>query len=266
MTVAEPLADVPSQPSPDSAVLVDALTWRVSGAKIVTDVSFEVRMGEFLAIIGPNGAGKTSLFNLVSGTTPPTSGSVWLLGQDVTKRPTHARARMGLGRTFQTSYLFLGLTVLENVRLQAQAILTKRFELFSTVGRSSDETVTRAIEALKRVGLASRVNQLAGSLSHGDRRKVEIAIVLASEAKVVLLDEPMAGVNSEEVDGLSDLIKTMQVESGAAVLMVEHHLHVVLGLAERVAVMHHGALLAIDTPDRIMRDPRVQTAYVGEEL
>ena len=247
------------------AIAIEGLSLSISGARIVEDVSFEVGMGEFLAIIGPNGAGKTSLFNLLSGTSAPTAGTVNLLGQDVTKRPPHVRARMGIGRTFQTSYLFLGLTVLENVRLQAQAKTIHGLQLLGRVGRG-DSTEERAMASLDRVGLANKAEWLAGSLSHGDRRKVELAIVLTSEAKVVLLDEPMAGVNSEEVDGLVELIRQLQEESGAAVLMVEHHLHVVLGLAERVAVMHHGALLAIDVPDLIMSDERVQTAYVGEEL
>lgn len=251
--------------SADLALAVENLTLRISGARIVEDVTFEVPTGEFLAIIGPNGAGKTSLFNLLSGTMRATSGSIRMLGRDVTNQKAHVRARNGLGRTFQTSYLLLGLSVLENVRLQVQAASVGGLALLGGVGRGED-SVERAREALVRVGLEDKSRWLAGALSHGDRRKLELAIVLASEAKLVLLDEPMAGVNNEDVDDLVELIRSFHKLTGATVLMVEHHLHVVLGLAERVAVMHHGELLAIDTPDQIMADERVQTAYVGEAL
>lgn len=251
--------------SASSALQLDAVAFRVGGIHIVEDVSLRIPTGELVAVIGPNGAGKTSLLNLVSGTTRPTSGTITLLGQDVTKWKPHQRARLGLGRTFQTSYLLLGLTVLENVRLMVQAKTAGGLSLLRPAGRS-DPTSARAREALARVGLADKSGQLAASLSHGDRRKVELAITLVADAKVVLLDEPMAGVNTDDVPELVVLIRQLQEETGSTVVMVEHHMDVVLGLAHRVAVMHHGALIAFDEPQRVMADAAVQSAYLGEAL
>jgi branched-chain amino acid transport system ATP-binding protein len=246
-------------------LLLSHLSLQISGIQIVDDVSLEVGAGELIGVIGPNGAGKTSLLNLISGTARVSSGSITLRDKTVTGWSAHRRARYGLGRTFQTSYLLLGLTVLENVRLMAQARTARGFGLLRTVG-PGDATIARAMEALDRVGLASEASTLAGALSHGDRRKVELAIVLTADAKVILLDEPMAGVNVEDIDGLVELIRAIQTETGATVIMVEHHMHVVLGLAHRVAVMHHGALLACDVPDKVMTNETVQSAYLGEPI
>jgi branched-chain amino acid transport system ATP-binding protein len=237
----------------------------IGGATIVADVSLEVREGELLGIIGPNGAGKTSLFNLLSGLYRPTSGRVELDGRDVTGRPPHRRAHDGLGRTFQISSVFPRLSVLENVRLAAEARLGGTMRIWrraSGVG----EAVERARAALARVGLEARAPAPAGALSHGDKRKLELAMLLAAEPRVILLDEPMAGVSAEDVPGLVDVIRSVQQEEGRTVLMVEHHIDVVTGLAERIAVMHHGRLLAVDTTDNVMRNEDVQAAYLGEPL
>jgi branched-chain amino acid transport system ATP-binding protein len=263
MTATEQVPPVAGASTP--ALVADGLDLRISGVHIVADVSLEVRRGELIGIIGPNGAGKTSLLNLMSGTLVPTAGTLAMFGRDVTRMAPHRRARLGVGRTFQTSYLLLGLTVLENVRLAVQAETVRGLRGLRLVG-ARDETLTRAVEAIDRVGLGDRRNDLAGNLAHGDRRKLELAIVLAGRAQLVLLDEPMAGVHSDDVPGLMDLIHQIHREQGVTVLMVEHHMHVVLGLADRVAVMHHGALLAYDTPERVMADERVQTAYVGQPL
>jgi branched-chain amino acid transport system ATP-binding protein len=258
VTALEAAADAP-------ALLTEGLDLRISGVHIVADVSLEVRRGELVGIIGPNGAGKTSLLNLLSGTLSPSAGTISMFGRGVTRMAPHRRARLGVGRTFQTSYLLLGLSVQENVRLAVQAETVRGFRNLRLVG-SRDETLTRAVEAIERVGLGDRRDDLAGNLSHGDRRKLELAIVLAGRAQLVLLDEPMAGVHSDDVPGLMDLIRQIHHEQGVTVLMVEHHMHVVLGLADRVVVMHHGALLAYDSPERVMADERVQTAYVGQPL
>ncbi|SKB06181.1 ABC transporter ATP-binding protein [Aeromicrobium choanae] len=252
-------------PREPSVLRTEGLTFRAGGAKIVEDVSLTVPPGEFLGIIGPNGAGKTTLLNLLTGTVRTTAGTVWLGDTDVTRMAPHRRARLGLARTFQTSYLLLGLTVLENVRLMAQTRGVRRMGLLRTL-TSTDETLDAAHAALERVGLGGAATLQAGALSHGDRRKLELAIVVAAEAPFVLLDEPMAGVNSEDVHDLTELIRRLHVDTGATFLMVEHHLDVVLGLADRVAVMHKGELLAVDLPDRVTADERVQTAYVGELL
>jgi len=236
----------------------------IGGARIVADVSLEVREGELVGIIGPNGAGKTTLFNLLSGTLRPTAGRVELDGRDVTRQPPHRRTQAGLGRTFQVSSVFPLLSVAENVRLAAEARLGGTLSLVRRAARFAP-ALERAGAALEKVGLAERAGWPAGMLSHGDKRKLELAMLLAAEPRVILLDEPMAGVSVEDVDGLVEVIRSVHAE-GRTVLMVEHRMEVVVGLAERIAVMHHGSLLAFDTPERVMADETVQTAYLGEPL
>ena len=237
----------------------------IGGARIVADVSLEVRAGELVGIIGPNGAGKTTLFNLLSGTVRPTTGSVELDGKDVTRDPPHRRTQAGLGRSFQVSSVFPLLSVGENVRLAAEAKLGGTLNVVRRAARYRP-ALERAGDALGKVGLASRTAWPAGMLSHGDKRKLELAMLLAGDPRVILLDEPMAGVSVEDVDGLMEVIRSVHADEGRTVLMVEHRMEVVIGLAERIAVMHHGSLLAFDTPDRVMADETVQTAYLGEPL
>ena len=237
----------------------------IGGATIVADVGLEVRAGEFLGIIGPNGAGKTSLFNLLSGLYRPTHGTIELAGRDVTNDPPYRRTQAGLGRTFQISSVFPRLTALENVRLGAEARLGGALRVWRLASRTR-EALERAGRALERVGLGSKRLTPAGSLSHGDKRKLELAMLLAADPEIVLLDEPMAGVSVEEIPGLVEVIRSVQADEGKTVLMVEHHIHVVTGVAERIAVMHHGRLLAVDTTDKIMENDEVQAAYLGEPL
>jgi branched-chain amino acid transport system ATP-binding protein len=251
------------EPSPILAT--KGLGLDIGGATIVADVSLEVRAGEFLGIIGPNGAGKTSLFNLLSGLYQPTAGTIELAGVDITGEPPYRRAERGLGRTFQISSVFPRLPVLENVRLAAEARLGGTMKIWRRAARVR-EALERARWALGLVGLAARQRVPAGALSQGDKRKLELAIVLAGDAGVILLDEPMAGVSMEDVPGLVDVVKSVQADEGKTVLMVEHHIGVVTGVAERIAVMHHGALLALDTTEKVMANPDVQTAYLGEPL
>ena len=237
----------------------------IGGARIVADVSLEVAEGELVGIIGPNGAGKTTLFNLLSGTIRPTAGTVELDGKDVTHQPPHRRTQAGLGRTFQVSSVFPLLPVGENVRLAAEARIGGSLSIVRRAARFAP-ALDRASTALERVGLADRALWPAGMLSHGDKRKLEIAMLLAADPRVILLDEPMAGVSVEDVDGLVEVIRSVHEEEGRTVLMVEHRMEVVVGLAQRIAVMHHGSLLAFDTPERVMADETVQTAYLGEPL
>ncbi|MEY9877136.1 branched-chain amino acid transport system ATP-binding protein [Streptacidiphilus sp. MAP12-33] len=236
--------------------------WSVGGAVILDDVSLEVREGEFLAFIGPNGAGKTSLFNLVSGLNPVSRGSIALDGADITRLAPHARARRGLGRTFQTSSLWPAMTVADHVRLAAQAAQGGSFQLW----RRARPFTAEVTATLGRTGLADRADALAGSLSHGEKRKLELAVLLVGDPRVMLLDEPMAGVSAEEVPALTELIRSLHRDEGRTVMMVEHHMDVLLGLADRLAVMHHGTLLALDVPDAVMADETVQLAYLGESL
>jgi branched-chain amino acid transport system ATP-binding protein len=242
-----------------------ALGLDIGGATILSDVELEVREGELLAVIGPNGAGKTTLFNLVSGLVRPTAGSIELDGVDITRTPPFRRTRAGIGRTFQVSNVFPQLPVLENVRLAAEAAAGGTMRIWRRANRVR-EAVDQAHWALGRVGLADRKASYAGQLSHGDKRKLELAMLLAGNPRVLLLDEPMAGVSVEDVPELVELIRSVHSEEGKTVLMVEHHMDVVTGLAERIAVLHHGSLLAVDSAEAIMRNETVQQAYLGEAL
>ncbi|KQR91238.1 MAG: ABC transporter ATP-binding protein [Microbacterium ginsengisoli] len=244
------------------ALEIAGLGRQIGGATILKDVDLTVPAGSSVGVIGPNGAGKTTLFNAVSGLVKPTSGSIRLHGSDVTRTSVPRRARAGLGRTFQTSSLFPRLSVLENVRLAAQAQLGGSYSLLRFPGRA-DAATRRAHAALEEVGLDHKLDAFAGDISHGDKRKLEIAVLLATDADVVLLDEPMAGVGSGDVPGLVDTIRRMQSEKNCTVLMVEHHIDVLLGFVDKVAVMYFGSIIAFDDPAEIMANPVVQQAYLG---
>ncbi|MEU9507634.1 ABC transporter ATP-binding protein [Micromonospora sp. NPDC048170] len=241
------------------------LTWRIGEVAIVDSVYLDLAPGEFLGVIGPNGAGKTSLFNLITGIRRATEGRITLDGEDIGSLPPHRRARLGLGRTFQASSVFGSLSVRENVRLAVQAHRGGSMKLWRRAA-ADREVAAVADAALDRVGLAHRGTALAGTLAHGEKRKLEIALLLAGEPRVMLLDEPMAGVSAEDVPELVSVIRSLTGDSGRSVLMVEHHMDVILELADRIAVMHHGALLACDTPETVMANPTVQEAYLGESL
>ncbi|ANG84319.1 ABC transporter ATP-binding protein [Microbacterium aurantiacum] len=245
-----------------SALRVEGLGLQIGGATILEDVDLDVPAGSLVGVIGPNGAGKTTLFNVLSGIARPTAGRVLMDGEDIPRLSVPQRARAGLGRTFQTSSLFPRLSVLENVRLAAQVTRGGSYSLLRFPRRSDAATAT-AREKLALVGLEHKLDTAAGDISHGDKRKLEIAVLLATDASIVLLDEPMAGVGSGDVPGLVDTIRRMQSETGATVLMVEHHIDVLMGLVDRVAVMYSGSIIAYDTPQRIMENPTVQSAYLG---
>ncbi|MFJ9541090.1 ABC transporter ATP-binding protein [Streptomyces sp. NPDC101225] len=252
--------EAPAFPAP--VLRLREIGWTVGGATIVDAVSFDVREGEFLAFIGPNGAGKTSLFNLISGLNPASRGTIELDGRDITAEAAYARARRGLGRTFQTSSLWPGMTVADHVRLAAQAADGGSYRIW----RRADTSPERVDGVLSRTQLTHRADTCAEALSHGEKRKLELAVLLVGEPRLMLLDEPMAGVSAEEVPALTELIRSLHKEEGRTVLMVEHHMDVLLDLADRLAVMHHGTLLALDGPRSVMADPTVQQAYLGEEL
>ncbi|HET7356200.1 MAG TPA: ABC transporter ATP-binding protein [Nocardioidaceae bacterium] len=243
---------------------VQGLSYSIGGVRILDDVSLHVAAGEFLGVIGPNGAGKTTLFNLLSGVALPSSGTVRMADREITRLSPHARARAGLGRTFQTSSVFPALSAVENVRLAAEAGAGAR--LWGPPDGPGGRLLETARECLERVGLSTQAAALAGSLSHGEKRKLEIALVLAGRPQLLLLDEPMAGLGMEDVPEVVALVRDLHADQGITVLMVEHHMEVILGLADRIAVMHHGSLLACDTPEAVMADPAVQSAYLGEPL
>jgi len=239
------------------------LTWRVGGFTIVEDVDLDVRRGEFLSVIGPNGAGKSTLVNLLSGTVLPAAGTIELGGRDVSRSGPVARVRGGLGRTFQTSSVFPGLPVLENARLAA-AGRSGSLALWRRP-RSDDAATRRAREVLEEVGLGSRAAGRAGDLPHGDKRKLEIALALCGDPQVLLLDEPTAGVSAEEVGALVQVVRDVHA-AGRTVVMVEHHMELVTGLSDRIAVLHQGRLLLVDVPEVVMADATVREAYLGGDL
>jgi branched-chain amino acid transport system ATP-binding protein len=238
------------------------LSWGVGGFTILDDITVDVRSGEFLSVIGPNGAGKTSLLNVISGVHRARSGSVHLDGGDITGLRPAARVRRGLGRTFQTSSLFGSLTVAENARLAAQAAAGRSLSLVARP-RWNDSATQIGHHALGEVGLADRHADYVADLSHGDKRKLEIALLLCSDPDVVLLDEPTAGVSTEEVDRLVDVIRSVN-ERGRTVVMVEHRMELVVDVSDRIVVLHNGKLLTVGTPDEVMADSVVQSAYLGE--
>ncbi|MFP5332810.1 MAG: ABC transporter ATP-binding protein [Acidimicrobiia bacterium] len=244
-------------------VRVSGLQWGVGGLVIIDDVTLEVADGEFLSVIGPNGAGKTSLINLISGVHRPTGGTIEVRGQDITALRPAARIGLGIGRTFQASSLFPLLTVHENVRIAAQAALGGSLHLLRRP-RPGDDAHRITADVLDRVGLTARADATAGSLSHGDKRKVELAMVLAADPAVLLLDEPTAGVSVEETQPLVDLIREVH-RAGKTVVMVEHRMEFVVDVSDRIAVMHRGQILTVGSPDDVMADQTVRTAYLGAE-
>ncbi|GAA3916370.1 ABC transporter ATP-binding protein [Microbacterium invictum] len=248
--------------SAPSALAIKGLGLQIGGATILKDVDLDIAPGSLVGVIGPNGAGKTTLFNVVSGILRPTAGSILMNGTDITRSSVPHRARAGLGRTFQTSSLFPRLSVLENVRLAAQVTLGGNYSLLK-FPRRSDAATALALEKLVLVGLGHKLETPAGDISHGDKRKLEIAVLLATDASIVLLDEPMAGVASGDVAGLVENIRDMQRVNNCTVLMVEHHIEVLMGLVDKVAVMYAGSIIAFDSPQNIMANPLVQSAYLG---
>jgi branched-chain amino acid transport system ATP-binding protein len=250
---------------PPAVLSTTNLGLRIRGVTIVDGVNLDVVEGELLVIIGPNGAGKTTLFNLLSGVTRPTSGRVTFRGDDITAAPPYVRARRGLGRTFQTSSIFAELTTLENARIAAQAYVGGSDHIWALADHQQ-AALERGRAALASVGLGGRERVKAGSLSHGEKRKLDLAILLCGDPHVVLLDEPTAGIAVEDVPEMMALIRQIHRERGKTVLMVEHRMDLIMGLADRMAVMHHGALLAIDTPERIVANEVVQSAYLGDPL
>jgi branched-chain amino acid transport system ATP-binding protein len=250
-----------TESSAESALTVASLSFAVGGVQILDNVDFRVARGDFVGLIGPNGAGKTTLFNLVSGLLKPTQGSIWLGRDNLAKLPVHARTRHGMARTFQTSSIFPRLDAAGNVRLAVQAHRGRNLRPWA-----NRDALALAHACLAQVGLAERAAHAAGSLSHGDKRKLEIALMLASDPQVLLLDEPMAGLGLADVPAITRLIGKLNRERDMTVLMVEHHMEVILDLADRIAVMHHGRLISYDTPQAVMADATMQTAYLGAGL
>ncbi|WP_426211337.1 ABC transporter ATP-binding protein [Massilia sp. TWP1-3-3] len=238
------------------------LTIRFGGHVAVNQVSADFYPGTLTVIVGPNGAGKTTYFNLMSGQLPPSSGKVFLNGVDVTSQGAAKRTRAGIGRAFQLTNLFPHLTVMENVRLAVQSRAGIGLNLFS-VWFGHTELIERAQHYLERVSLADRRDARVAALSHGDKRKLEVAILLALEPSIMMFDEPTAGMSVDEVPVVLDLIHAVKAEGNKTILLVEHKMDVVRSLADRIIVLHNGTLVADGNPAAVMASPIVQEAYLG---
>lgn len=232
------------------------------GLKAVDGVDFQLKKGDFHSIIGPNGAGKTTFLNLISGALKPTHGRVIYKGQDITDFPTYRMAHLGIARSYQITNLFPTLTVLENIRLAAQALGGDNFKMLTDY-RRFHRYEKDAREVLEKVGLASLESVPVISLPHGDKRRLELAMLLAQDPDVLLLDEPTAGLATEQVPEFMALVKNIQDKSNRTIVLVEHNMNVVMTLSHRISVMHQGRILAEGTPEEISANETVQNAYLG---
>ncbi len=244
------------------ALKVEGLSKDFGGVQALSDVSFTVEVGERLAIIGPNGAGKTTLFNLVNGQLPPTSGKIYLFGQDITGIPTHSRAHLGQSRSFQITSLFLNLTVIDNTLITLHGIKSSRFNMLRPTTTYTN-LVAKAQEILKTIDLWEQRDELVKNLSYGEQRKLEIALTVASEPKLLLLDEPSCGLTGTEGTEISDSIRKLGRD--ITVLLVAHDMDLVFGVADRVIVLHYGKIIADGSCEMIQTDPRVKEIYMGIE-
>ena len=236
------------------------MTKDFGGLRAVDEVALAVRPGERRALIGPNGAGKTTLFNLISGSLPVTSGRVTLFGRDVTRTAPHVRAALGLARTFQITNLFPDLTVLENCLLAVQARATSRFAMLRPVGAFAGLRA-RARAALESVGLEDVGDAVVKNLSHGEQRQLEIALALAGRPRVLLLDEPTAGLSPAESRLMAGLLA--RLDPAITVLMIEHDMDIALELSAHVTVLHYGRVIADGQRETIRADAQVREIYLG---
>ncbi len=250
-----------SGPGNHPMLRVQALAKRFGGIVATDDLSLSVAEGELHAVIGPNGAGKTTLIAQLSGQTTPDSGRIYFAGADITTLPMYKRSRLGLARSFQITSLFLDLSVLDNVALAVQAHTGHSFRFWRDA-RSEPELREPARAALARAGLSARADQPASALSHGEHRQLELAMALAGSPRMLLLDEPMAGLGPEESSAMVAMLRALKRE--VTILLVEHDMEAVFALADRVTVLVYGRAIASGTPDDIRANAAVREAYLGE--
>lgn len=247
----------------DAVLQLDNVRKSFGGLRVTDGVTLDILPGEMHALIGPNGAGKTTLINQISGLLTPDDGRIHFAGHDVTAAPPYTRASLGLARSFQITSVLPGFTALENVSLAVQAHTGSSYRFF---GNASAERalIEPAVTALAEVGLAERAHVIAAHLSHGEKRALELAMALAMQPKLLLLDEPMAGTGPEETGKLVAVLK--RLKGRFPMLLVEHDMHAVFALADRISVLIYGRILASGTPDVVRNDPQVIAAYLGDEM
>jgi branched-chain amino acid transport system ATP-binding protein len=232
------------------------------GLHAVRGVTLTIRAGDRKAIIGPNGAGKTTLFNVITGIYPASSGHVVLFGQDVTSWPSHRRTALGMARTFQVTHLFPKLTVLDNVLLAIEGLRPSKFVMWRFMSSYKD-VYAKAYKLLEQAGFLDRKDTEISNLSHGEQRQLEIVLGLASDPKILLLDEPAAGLSSGESDEMAKFL--MRLDPNLAILLIEHDMDVVFDVADEISVLHFGEVLETGTPEQIKKSPRVQEIYLGTD-
>ncbi len=244
----------------DSLLQANGLWKRFAALQVCKNLHLSIEAGELHALIGPNGAGKTTVLNLLSGLLTPDEGTLFFDGRDISRTPVYRRARLGLARAFQVTSLFNSFTVLENLSMAVQAHQGTGFHFWTNATRDK-RLLKPAAEVMERMGLADRGDIPAGSLSHGERRQLEMGMALATQPSMLLLDEPMAGLGPGGSLKLSELISGMKGE--VTILMVEHDMQAVFSLADRISVLVQGGIVATDTPDAIKKNRLVQEAYLG---
>jgi branched-chain amino acid transport system ATP-binding protein len=244
------------------ALKVSNLKKQFGALAAIGGVNLTVGQGERRAVIGPNGAGKTTFFNLISGALPLTEGNIQLAGKEVTNVPAWKRVRLGLSRTFQRNNLFLTLSVYENVQLAVQRELGNSYNMFRPAS-SFNEINARIVDILDKVGLTGRANIEVANLSYGEQRQVEVALALATDPKILLLDEPTAGMSATETHRMIELIR--KLPSDLTLMIVEHDMEVVFAISDYITVLHLGQVLTEGTPAEVQADQRVREVYLGEE-
>lgn len=247
----------------DAVLQVTGLVKRFGGLTATDDLSLDLRPGEIHAVIGPNGAGKTTMIGQLIGELRPDAGSIRFMGRDITTLPVHARSHLGIARSFQITSIFLNFTALDNVALAVQAHDGHSFR-FWRPARQDPALREPALAALQRVGLGERADVVASALSHGEHRQLEIAMALATRPKLLLLDEPMAGMGPEDSARMVTMLNG--IKGGVTMLLIEHDMDAVFALADRITVLVYGRAIATGSPDEIRRNEQVRQAYLGDEV